>query len=225
MRRIGARVAGFVLAVACGLMLLAGMIDALGSSAPLMRALMTRFAPPASTGLPSGEYDGMTTMITRYLSGAVDECQYTWTDESGVTYLAFQAHEQQHMADCRALFVLDREVLLFSAMATAALMGACWALRDRRRAAQGFLAGSGALLAVALGVILWGVIDFDGLFILFHQLSFDNGLWLLDPATDLLIRLMPTRFFVTYAAILGGSWLGGMLLAMLLGWRVMKIRR
>lgn len=225
MRRMLSRIAGFLLATAWALMLLSGMIDGLGASAPLMRTLMARFAPPASTGLPAGEYDGMANMITRYLAGAIDECQYTWTDGDGVTYLAFQAHEQQHMADCRALFVLDREVLLLATAATALLLGACWALRDGRRAAQGFLAGSGVWLLLALGMILWGAVDFDGLFILFHQLSFDNGLWLLDPTTDLLIRLMPTNFFVTYAAILGGSWLGGMLLTMLLGWRVTKIRR
>ena len=30
---------------------------------------------------------------------------------------------------------------------------------------------------------------------------------------DLLIRLMPTDFFVHYAALIGGSWLGGLCLA------------
>ena len=48
------------------------------------------------------------------------------------------------------------------------------------------------------------------LFILFHKLVFTNDLWLLDPRTDLLIRLMPIEFFISYAAIIGGLWLLGM---------------
>lgn len=225
MKRMISRGVGFMLAVAFGLMLLAGIIDGLGASAPLMQVLMERFAPAESTGLPAEEYAGMTDMITRYLAGAQDEFQYTWTDADGVTYLAFQAHEQQHMADCFALFVLCRKVLLLAALAVSACLSGCWLLRDRRRIAQGFLAGGVLLVLGVMVLCVWGAADFGSLFILFHQISFDNGLWLLDPATDLLIRLMPTAFFVTYAAILGMSWLGGMLLAMLLGWRMTKIRR
>ena len=35
-------------------------------------------------------------------------------------------------------------------------------------------------------------------------------MWLLNPQTDLLIRLMPLEFFISYAAIIGGIWLLGM---------------
>ena len=48
----------------------------------------------------------------------------------------------------------------------------------------------------AAGLILWAVIDFDGLFVTFHRLAFRNDYWLLNPRTDLLIRLMPQEMFI-----------------------------
>ena len=67
-----------------------------------------------------------------------------------------------------------------------------------------------AILAVVTLIIIAACIDFGSLFILFHKVAFTNDLWLLDPRTDLLIRLMPIEFFVSYAAIIGGLWLLGM---------------
>ena len=66
------------------------------------------------------------------------------------------------------------------------------------------------ILAIVTSIIIAACIDFDSLFILFHKVAFTNDLWLLDPSTDLLIRLMPIEFFVSYAAIIGGLWLLGM---------------
>ena len=74
------------------------------------------------------------------------------------------------------------------------------------------LGGCLAVLAALTAAAVWAAVDFDSLFILFHKLSFTNDLWLLDPQTDLLIRLMPTEFFIHYAAILGGTWLGTLLI-------------
>ena len=45
-------------------------------------------------------------------------------------------------------------------------------------------------------LVLWAVADFDGLFLTFHRLAFRNDLWLLNPRTDLLIRLMPEDLFI-----------------------------
>ena len=73
-----------------------------------------------------------------------------------------------------------------------------------------------AILAVVTVVIVLAGIDFDSLFVQFHKAAFTNDLWLLDPQTDLLIRLMPIEFFISYAAIIGGLWLAGMV-AMLVG--------
>ena len=72
-------------------------------------------------------------------------------------------------------------------------------------------------------VIIAACIDFDSLFILFHKVAFTNDLWLLNPQTDLLIRLMPIEFFISYAAIIGCCWLLGML-AMLI-FATIRIRK
>ena len=220
-----ARAAGLLLAIALATLMLASLIDGLGTSPALMLSIMRRVAPAETTGLPEAEYPGMTRMITAYLAGETDTFQYAWTDADGVTYLAFRENEQQHMADCRALFVLCRSVAMAAMAAVCATLGACLALRVWRCATQGFLRGGGSVLALAAALTLWGLIDFDSLFVLFHRLSFDNGLWLMDPASNLLIRLMPIRFFTTYAALLGVSWLGGMLLTLLLASAILKHSR
>ena len=212
-KRILAALCGVMMALAGALAVLAAMINGLGASQGMMLALMRRHAPDGATGLPEEHYAPMTAMITGYLSGETDTFQYAFTDAEGRRIDCFHDYEQQHMADCRALFTLDRAVMAASALLLIPLGWAAWALRPVRAwTAAGFLAGCGTVLLAVLALAAWGAAEFDSLFVLFHRLSFDNGLWLLNPQTDLLIRLMPTSFFVGYAAILGGTWLGALLM-------------
>lgn len=218
-KRILAALCGVMMALAGALAVLAAVINGLGASQGMMLALMRRHTPAGATGLPEEHYAPMTAMITGYLSGETDTFQYTFTDAEGRRIDCFHDYEQQHMADCRALFTLDRAVMAASALLLIPLGWAVWALRPVRAwTAAGFLAGCGTVLLAVLALAVWGVADFDSLFVLFHRLSFDNGLWLLNPQTDLLIRLMPTSFFVGYAAILGGTWLGALLMMGSVAW-------
>lgn len=219
-RRFLAFLCGLLLALTCALTVLTALIDGLGGSAPLMLSLMQRHAPSASTGLPQEQYPAMAEMITDYLSGREHAFQFTFAQD-GADYVCFHENEQQHMADCKALFNLDRAVLMLAAFAAALLWGGAYALRCfKRQVARGALWGCLMPIAAVAGLILWGAVDFDGLFVLFHRLSFANDLWLLNPQTDLLIRLMPTSFFVHYAVLLGGTWLGLLLLMGAAAWRL-----
>jgi len=211
-RKLLAALCGILLSLASALAVLAFLIDGMGGSAPLMHSLMQRHAPPETTGLPAEHYPAMAEMITDYLSGREQAFQFSFA-EGDVIRQCFQLHEQQHMADVKALFDLCRGVLLLTVLILLALGGGAYALRDQRqRIARGFLGGSLGLLLALLALVIWGLTDFNGLFVLFHRLSFTNDLWLLDPRTDLLIRLMPLNFFIHYAALLGGTWLGALLL-------------
>ncbi len=198
----------------------------------LMLSLMERCAPPESTGLPDSEYPAVANMITDYLRGKTDSFQHTFV-MNGTEYLAFNQKEQQHMADVQGLFSLADKVRAWgTAFFLAPIAMAIYARIVLRKYAKDalraiFCERSRALyrklrtgLLIVLGIIaavaLWAAIDFDSLFILFHRIAFTNDLWLLNPQTDLLIRLMPTEFFAAYAAIIGAVWVTAMGLFILL---------
>lgn len=204
---------GLLLALSLSVTALAGILWVLGTSDEIMLPMMRHFAPSEQTGLSDAEYPAMVEMITGYLAGEVDHFQH-WYMVYDVMH-GFGDTEQAHMADCRALFMLDRTVLIVAGALSLVLLIAA-ILRQNRRVWKGAAIGFGAIMALVAVIAAAAMIDFDALFILFHKLSFSNDLWLLNPQTDLLIRLMPTDFFIGYAEILGASWLLFMALMLIL---------
>lgn len=109
---------------------------------------------------------------------------------------AFGLRERVHMADVRGLFTNGRK-LAFAALAIGLLsLFISHRRRNRRALGIGMLCGLCVWLITLGGLGIWAAVDFEGVFTLFHHISFDNDLWLLDPNTELLIRLMPTGFFI-----------------------------
>ena len=194
-----------LLALVLSVMVLAAALYLLGTSQPVMLQLMRTYAPPEATRLPAAEYPAMAEMIAAYLRGEREPFQLTYAVD-GTEYLAFHDYEQQHMADCLQLFRLCRTILLGGLALSAALLALViiWGDACSLRWLRGGLL---CVLALVTVVAVLAVVDFDSLFILFHKVAFTNDLWLLDPRTDLLIRLMPIGFFISYAAIIGGIWL------------------
>ena len=201
-RRLVSGLLGSALALCIGVVTLSLLLSGCGTSAPLMESMLRRHAPPETTGLPEDDYAPVAEMIADYLAGGRSEVSYTVPTEGGERE-AFNARERQHMADCLSLFRLARTVLLAGTALTGLVSVALLVRRDRRGAAFGCMLGSVALLALMAAAACWAALDFDGAFVLFHRLSFSNELWMMNPATDLLIRLMPLSFFMQYAAIIG----------------------
>jgi len=54
---------------------------------------------------------------------------------------------------------------------------------------------AGFTLMIVVGVGLFALVGFDTLFLKFHQLSFANDFWQLDPRTDFLVMLFPQDFW------------------------------
>lgn len=114
----------------------------------------------------------------------------------------FNEREIAHMEDVRDLFVgaiiLRRAaigIIAISLLILVFLKSDLFWLIPRT-----ICAGAGMLfLAIA---VLAGIIatDFTRYFTIFHEIFFDNDLWLLDPRTDLLINIVPEPFFVDTAA-------------------------
>jgi len=52
-------------------------------------------------------------------------------------------------------------------------------------------------ILIAVSLIILISTDFDKYFTIFHEIFFSNDLWILDPATDLLINIVPLPFFIS----------------------------
>ena len=164
-----------------------GVIRFIAGDGPGLSAEMLRAAPPEVTFLPEAEYAGVGNRIADYLTGKAD------------TLPDFSEKENAHMADCRGLIALDTGVCLGALAGAAVLILLAFRRRPGRERVRAFGRGLCWSLWIAGGLALvlgiWAAADFDGLFITFHRVAFTNDLWLLDPRTDLLIRLMPIDFF------------------------------
>ena len=191
------RLAGFLLVWAVILFALAAAVYGTAGDGDLLAREMRRHAPPETTGLPETEYTGVGRMTAGYLTGREETFQYVFSDAEGRRFVCFQPHEAAHMADCRGLIGLAGRLRWIAAAAALLPAAAGAVLWQRRDFTGGMLAGLCGAAAVFAGITVWALADFDGLFVTFHRLAFTNDGWLLDPRTDLLIRLMPVNFFIT----------------------------
>ena len=181
------------LAAVCWLVFgITGAIRWTAGDGGLLAAEMLQAAPPETSGLPEGEYPGVGTMTAEYLTGKRETFQYTVQGAE-----VFQEHEAAHMADCRDLIRLDTIVCILCGTA-ALLLTACglWRRDGRRDFLRGAVYGMLGTAGVVLIFGIWAAVNFNGLFVTFHKVAFRNDGWLLNPKTDLLIRLMPISFFV-----------------------------
>ena len=196
-RRIAA-VIGFCLLFALASFVAAATVYNIAGDQSLIAVEMRRHTSPKVTGLPDQQYPEMGHMITDYLMGRRNDFQYYFTDSDGNMVVCFSAHEENHMADCRRLIGIAGSCRWILAGISLVLIFAGIALRKYRKSfANGMLAGFGVTVLISLACLAWGLMSFDSLFTAFHRLLFTNEGWILDARTDMLIRLMPTSFFVS----------------------------
>lgn len=189
---------GFCLLWSMILFVLFAAVYNISGDEALLSAEMHRHAPPKVSGLPEDRYPYMAHMIATYLTDRRPGFQYYYTDADGNLIVCFQPHEAEHMADCRNLVRLAGTLRWILGPIALLLMAACVVLRKERKSLSlGMRIGFYSAAGVFAALLIWGLISFDSLFTVFHRLLFTNDGWLLDASTDMLIRLMPTSFFVS----------------------------
>ena len=147
-----------------------------------------------------------------YLRGDRDDL-HVMTVVDGSPREFFNAREIAHMEDVRGLFlgaITLRRVCLAAAAVCVLLMAALKA--DLKRTLPRMLcAGTGLFFLLAAGIGLLIASDFSRYFVVFHHIFFDNDLWILNPATDLLINIVPEPFFADTALRIGLTFGGAVL--------------
>ena len=147
-----------------------------------------------------------------YLRGDRDD-PHVMTVVDGSPREFFNAREIAHMEDVRGLFlgaITLRRVCLAAAAVCVLLMTALKA--DLKRTLPRMLCvGTGLFFLLAAGIGLLIASDFSRYFVVFHHIFFDNDLWILNPATDLLINIVPEPFFADTALRIGLTFGGAVL--------------
>lgn len=136
-----------------------------------------------------------------YLHGDRENLENIVTEVNGETRDFFTEREKTHMADCKVLFdggfaIRKGAAVVFAALTLLLVFKKKFSLRRFLKYAALFsviIAAAAGILAVAASI------DFNGCFIVFHKLFFNNDLWILDPAEDLIINILVEPFFADMA--------------------------
>ena len=117
----------------------------------------------------------------------------------------FNDREKAHMVDVRNLFVgglwIRRIAILIFALAIVLIVKTKpnW----KRLLPKCFLIGFSIFIGIVgiAGILV--VSNFNKYFLIFHKIAFRNDLWLLNPETDLLIRMLPEGIFLDMVIRIG----------------------
>jgi integral membrane protein (TIGR01906 family) len=106
----------------------------------------------------------------------------------------FNEREITHLQDVKGLFSLSSMLLFLSMVFCLGIIGYAFFKKDLALIAYCLIAG-GALTLVFIIILSLLSLRFEWLFVKFHELLFTNDFWLMNPATDKIIILLPEPFF------------------------------
>ena len=158
----------------------------------------------AQVHMEKEDLHAVTSHMILYMRGIEDGLNIE-TTVGGERRLFFSEREIHHMDDVRLLFDggrMLRNVSLALFLLTGAFL--LWQKRDGWTAAMKCWRGAAFGLLGGF-VVLGGVIavSFSRAFTIFHEIFFNNDLWILDPRVDLLVNIVPTPFFIDIALFIG----------------------
>lgn len=146
----------------------------------------------------------VTDEMMAYLRGNRDDLVVDTTVD-GKTKEFFNDREKAHMVDVKNLFLggLKLRFIAIAVLIIAIVLLVLMKAKLMRVLARAYQIGL-VLFAVLGGVAAYlFATDFTKYFNLFHEIFFTNDLWLLDPETDLMIRMLPEGFFFDMVTRIG----------------------
>jgi len=126
----------------------------------------------------------------------------------------FSQRDKQHMIDVKGLFTKGLFIRNFSLAYILMFILIFFRRKPFKERIRTFsvygaaIAAAGIIPVIILVILM--EIDFYKYFTVFHEIFFNNDLWLLDPATDRLINIFPQDFFTDMAFSISYLYIGEM---------------
>ena len=166
----------------------------------------SRFDIPEKTGISQQQLERGGQQIRAYFNNG-EEFLDLRVVLNGSEVSLYNERETLHMRDVKRLVQGVYTIQLASlAYLLTFTVAALFILRREGLAWLSRLILWGAFLTVAFttGVGLASAVAWRQVFLLFHYISFDNLLWILNPRTDYLVQMFPTSFFLTATLLIAG---------------------
>lgn len=168
---------------------------------------------PGHLGMEMSELMASTEKLLQYLEDKRPDLNFK-ADFKGKQEEFFSPRDKQHMIDVRGLFDKGRNIRNYSLIYIIVFLILLYRVKGKRGFGRSlakhgiamFLAG---ILPVVILIILMNI-DFYKYFTIFHEIFFNNDLWLLDPAADRLINMFPQDFFTDMAFRISYFYIAGM---------------
>ena len=193
MRRFLVSAAFFLLSVA----ILLTVVDICCFNRGFYRREYERDLTYEKIGMSEEDLMAATDTLLGYLKDDRDDIVIRCT-VNGADRAVFNERETAHMVDVKDLYqnaLLCRNIFFAVSLAILAL---AW-YRDKkefpRLVRSGFRSGLMFMMIFVFFIGIWVVTDFDAFWTNIHHVFFRNDLWLLDPATSIMINMFPSIFF------------------------------
>ncbi len=150
-------------------------------------------------GISEEDLNEMTDTLLAYLRDDRENLSVKISD-NGQTVEGFNDREKAHMVDVKILYenvMTVRNILFITSLVCAIYMFINKAKHRLKDLKKMYLNAFGFLMAIILALGTYIITDFNSFWTNFHHIFFSNDLWLLNPATDRLIMMVPLNFFYT----------------------------
>lgn len=153
----------------------------------------------------SAETGFSTEIIKENYDALIDYCSPFFTGELDFPSLPESETGISHFVEVKVIFNLFFALLFITPVFLAGLIY----LQHRRRSTSWMLASP--VIVCVLPLLIGGAcaVDFNRIFVLFHEIVFRNDDWLFSPYEDPIILFLPERFFLQCALIIIGTVLLG----------------
>lgn len=151
----------------------------------------------------------VTEYMMDYLIGKEEELSIV-TVVDGRTQVFFNEQDRFHMGEVRDLFLGGLKLRNVCAVtALLLILGLAVMKTDLRMLLP--KAYFRAVMVLAVVGVLLGIaftVDFTRCFTIFHEIFFDNDLWMFNPSEDYMIRMLPEGFFSDMVVRIGATFIG-----------------
>lgn len=122
----------------------------------------------------------------------LDYLNKPWISELNMPDFSSSESGLFHFFEVKRLFLLDYGILLLTTIASFFYLKYLKKTRRNWVLLRPFMWG----IFVPLVILFLIAANFDQLFVLFHQVFFNNDAWIFNPATDPIIMALPEEFFM-----------------------------